>query len=207
MEPDRPRLEMEKKMDIYRQRGQEVPSRPLFSVGVPAIFGPVNKYSFGQIYLYDDMTEQDLRVEFRYRKELRRQFLEKTYGFKTRKFVTKNELRDQEWFEMAQKYGTDPDYKEIAKNWAEAHSPEATDLFLAYFWRNPDGILSEELESMIKGYQESGEGFETFAGTVKNGSVDLKEDLTEYIENHLHNVIGAAVRRRRVLIQSVTAPN
>ncbi len=58
--PQRPPLELETKLKAYKERGELVEPRVLFSAGIPQCCQMTKGISYGKIPLYDDMTQKDI---------------------------------------------------------------------------------------------------------------------------------------------------
>ncbi len=198
--PKRPPLELEIKLDAYRRRGEKVDPRVLFTAGVPQCVQTAKDESYGNIRLYDDMTENDVIGIFRSHKKERQAFL-RGLGKNKRKYLTKNAERDREWVAMASRY-KDPPFVDIARRWATMHPEGVKELLLAYLWDGPKKAISYELEERIaaiktkkvKAKKKRQVLFKTFSETPPTDPL-LKDDIEEYVQTQLHHVIRAAVQR------------
>ena len=180
-----------KKLKHYKNVGKAT-SRSEFEAGVPELLWIDKNKPYGNIPLYDDMTENDLLRIYRKYKKVRIVHLRER-GIKTRKHITENSSRDYMWYEKSKKYSVRDRYKRMAKNWAGHNRKEVRKMMLQYVWNHKNECISQSLENMLCSAKSSGMIFDTFANKIK--SANLRVDLERYIEFHLPRLIRSAVNR------------
>lgn len=187
--------DLTKKMQLYDLKGQRK-ERTIFRAEIPQCMETDRNVSYGKIFLYDDMTERDILSEFRRYKKERVVFL-RSCGIKIRKYMTAKSLRDHEWFKLAQSFGARPDYKVLAKEYAEQNKKQVTKMFLTYLWHHPKECNSVKLEQDIQGSKSRGEIFDTFLKRrlEKKKDGELSDDINHYISFQLPRLIRSAVHR------------
>ena len=179
-------------------KGKKKNQRVIFKATVVQFMQKTKEQSYGQIYLYDDLTQQKLLRLFSGYKKERIKYL-RSCGVKVKESKIRNALRDHTWLEMVKRYKTASDYKKIAQEWAVQNTFEAKQLLLANRWTKPGRCVDLDLEEKITVAKKKSRSFEEFLTeeVVKLNDQSIKGDLEEYVQKNLPKLIRSAVHRYR----------
>jgi hypothetical protein len=194
--------DLAKKRVSYKARGIQK-QWVVFEQGVPECFWTDPDKPYGRIPICDSMTEKDVLDIYYFRKKLRKEYL-KSKNIRKRKYITKNETRDHEWYIRACRQGDKPDYKKLARDWAKKKTSrdELLTKILSRLWKEKSECESSMIEDAIVAAQAEEKSFNTFLdeqlATLKDS--DIKADIVKYASEYLPPIIRSAVSRFKQLI-------
>lgn len=187
--------DLTKKLKVYKEKG-EPSSRRVFEAEIPEYIQVSKHKPYGRIFLYDDMTENDVVEIFRQYKKTRNKWL-KQQDITTRKHITKNIDRDIQWVNMVKKYKSAVNYVKIAQQWAKRNPQEIFGMVLTGLWKKPEKTMDPKLSKIIKKAQSKGKIFDSFIQENKRILFfeSMKSDINEYVNVSLPQLIRSAVTR------------
>lgn len=175
----------------------------VFEQGVPECFWTDPDKPYGRIPICDTMTEKDVLDIYYFRKKLRKEYL-KSKNIHKRKYITKNETRDHEWYIRACRQGDNPDYIKLARDWAKKKNSriELLTRIFSRLWKEKSECQSSVIENAIVAAQTEGKSFDTFLAeqlaTIRD--FDIKDDIAKYASEYLPPLICSAVNRFKQLL-------